>query len=58
MSKLTDHDSVNNNVIGECDSGVVTLQTTSQNIEEHGRLAVFVEYSGKANYFSKSKKRK
>ena len=58
MSKLSDHDSVNNNVIRERDSDVVTLQTTSQSIEDHGRLAIFVENSGKADYFSKSKKRK
>ena len=58
MSKLTDQDSVNNNAIGESDSGVATLQTTSQNVEEHGRLAVFIEYPDKANYFCKSKKHK
>ena len=58
MSKLTDHDSVNNNAIGESDSGVVTQQSTSQKIEDHGRLAVFVENSDKASYFSKSKKRR
>ncbi len=58
MSKLTNHDSVNKNALGESGTEVATMQSASQNYEDHGRLAVFVENSDKARYFSKSKKRR
>ena len=55
MSKLTDHDDVRKNALGESDEGVAALQSSSQNFEDHGRLAVFVENSDTTSYFSRSK---
>ena len=56
MSKLNNHDSVNNSAAVEPENSAVVSQTASQGPQEHDRLAVFIEHPDKANYLSKAKK--
>ena len=59
MPNTNDRGSARNDAITESESLSSVPSSVADNIQEHGgRLAVFVEHPGKANYFSKSKKSK
>lgn len=56
MAKVNNHGTANNNAIRDSDSFASVPQNTSKNFQEHGRLAVFIEYPSKSDYFTKPKK--
>ena len=58
MPNTNDRGSARNDAITESESLSSVPPSVAEKIQEHGRLAVFVEHPGKANYFSKSKKSK
>lgn len=56
MPNSNNRSSVRNSAITENENLSSVPSSIADNTQEHGRLAVFVEHSSKANYFSKSKK--